>query len=61
MAGVIQALDTAGAMQHFQHPEQLKDKQFKKIFITKHDWTQDDIRTYIRPALVVFGGELVEW
>jgi hypothetical protein len=61
MPGTIQALDSQGAMQHFQHPEQLKGKAFKKIFITTHDWTSDDIRTYIRPALTALGGELVEW
>ena len=56
----IQAFDRLERQSFFDKPEQLKDKDFIRIFINRGDWSEDQIRDLIRPALKKFGGILVE-
>lgn len=56
----IRAEDREGKTYSFERPEQMVGYDFKLVEVDKNDWTQDQIRTWIRPTLSKYGGELRE-
>lgn len=61
MPRAIQAYDKQGRKYAYERPEQLVGLHLTKVEIDKNDWSQDQIRDYIRPCLAKYGGELIEW
>lgn len=57
----IRGFDKAGQEHRFDTPSQMVGYDFVRVEIDKGDWSQDQIREYIRPTLARYGGELREW
>lgn len=56
----IQAIDRDEVEHRYDRPEQLAGKQFVRVYVGLGDWSQDEIRQWIRPTLKQYGGELIE-